>query len=122
MPSVQQRETEKMGTVYEVENDSGVKLVTSPEGARLLDWIVPIDGGRDLVVGYDTIAGHQKARYYGATIGPVAGRIAGTRFTIDGKSIKQKIMIMAIHCMADLRDWIPILGKLKHLKQKPQLA
>ena len=47
MPSVQQRETEKMGTVYEVENDSGVKLVTSPEGARLLDWIVPIDGGRD---------------------------------------------------------------------------
>lgn len=85
MPSVQQRETEKMGTVYEVENDSGVKLVTSPEGARLLDWIVPIDGGRDLVVGYDTIAGHQKARYYGATIGPVAGRIAGTRFTIDGK-------------------------------------
>lgn len=111
-----------MGTVYEVENDSGVKLVTSPEGARLLDWIVPIDGGRDLVVGYDTIAGHQKARYYGATIGPVAGRIAGTRFTIDGKSIKQKIMIMAIHCMADLRDWIPILGKLKHLKQKPQLA
>ena len=35
MPSVQQRETEKMGTVYEVENDSGVKLVTSPEGVTL---------------------------------------------------------------------------------------
>ena len=85
MPSVQQRETEKMGTVYEVENDSGVKLVTSPEGARYWIGSCPIDGGRDLVVGYDTIAGHQKARYYGATIGPVAGRIAGTRFTIDGK-------------------------------------
>jgi aldose 1-epimerase len=85
MPNVQRLETDKMGIVYEIKNDSGVKLVTSPEGARLLDWVVPVDGGRDLVVGYDTIKGHQEARYYGATIGPVAGRIAGTHFTIDGK-------------------------------------
>ena len=85
MPNVKQITSEKMGTIYELSNDSGTIVRLSPEGARLLDWVVPVEEGRDIVVGFDTIEGHRQARYYGATIGPVAGRIAGTRFEIDGQ-------------------------------------
>lgn len=84
MTSVKQLTSDTMGTIYELTNESGTIVRVSPEGARLLDWVIPIEEGRDIVAGYDSIQGHIDARYYGATIGPVAGRIAGTRFVIDG--------------------------------------
>lgn len=83
MPEIIEKETEKMGLVYEIKNDNGVHLVTSPQGARLISFLVPVDGQRELIVGYDSIENHRKKRYYGATIGPVAGRISKAAFTID---------------------------------------
>lgn len=37
MPNVKQLTSEKMGTIYELSNDSGTIVRLSPEGARLLD-------------------------------------------------------------------------------------
>lgn len=86
MPKISKHITADRGVIYEAENENGIKLVTSPSGARLLDLLVPIDGQlRDLVVGQKTLEDLKANRYFGATIGPVAGRIAGASFTIDGK-------------------------------------
>lgn len=85
MVNVQKLENENYGTYYLIENKNNVRLAVSPQGARALDWIIPVDGeDRDLLVGFKTIAEHKKARYYAATIGPVAGRITGASYNIDG--------------------------------------
>ncbi|MGX7162480.1 aldose epimerase family protein [Enterococcus massiliensis] len=87
MVRVKKQTNETYGTYFLIENTHGVKLAISPQGARALEWIVPVEGQeRDLLVGFKTIEEHKKARYYAATIGPVAGRIAGAAYTIDGKT------------------------------------
>ncbi|MEX2307863.1 MAG: aldose epimerase family protein [Pirellulales bacterium] len=64
-----------------------VKLIS--RGATLTEWHVPDKNGRmaDVVFGFDDVAGYEsKANgYFGATVGRVANRIAGGKFTIDGK-------------------------------------
>ncbi|MGI6156072.1 MAG: aldose epimerase family protein [Enterococcus lemanii] len=86
MPKVRSEERKNVGTVYTLYNENQVEVSVIADGARLYEWIVLVDGQpRDLVVGYESLVDHQKARYYGATIGPVAGRIAGAQFELDGK-------------------------------------
>ncbi|MBD0331875.1 MAG: galactose mutarotase [Chitinophagaceae bacterium] len=57
-------------------------------GARLVSLLVPDKNGKqaDVVVGFDNIEGYITAseRYYGATVGRYANRIAKGRFTLDG--------------------------------------
>lgn len=86
MPKITVEERENIGTIYRMKNKNGVELATIAHGARLYEWLVPVDGeNRDLVVGYESLADHQRTRYFGATIGPIAGRIAGAEFEIEGK-------------------------------------
>lgn len=87
MATVKNLQNEAYGNYFEIENKNGVILRVSPAGARALDLVVPAEeGARDLLVGFKTIAEHQAKRYYAATIGPVAGRIAGAKFELDGTS------------------------------------
>lgn len=91
MPQVKSEERKNVGTVYTLRNDHQVEVSVIADGARLYEWLVLVDGQkRDLVVGYESLADHQKSRYYGATIGPVAGRIAGATFVIDGTSYQSE--------------------------------
>jgi aldose 1-epimerase len=60
-------------------------------GATWLSFIVPAGGGRhdDLLLGYSTIAGYEGSdAYFGATVGRYANRIAGARFSLDGKTYR----------------------------------
>ncbi len=72
---------------YLVENKNGVKLALSPFGARALDLIVPVDGKEvDLMVGPKDLAGYRENPYFNATIGPIAGRVAGASFELAGET------------------------------------
>ncbi|MHC5269066.1 aldose epimerase family protein [Enterococcus sp. LJL98] len=87
MAKVFVEEREKIGTIYTMKNKEGVQLSVVAHGARLYEWLVPVEGeNRNLVVGYESLADHQRTRYFGATIGPVAGRIQDAFFEIDGKT------------------------------------
>ena len=58
-------------------------------GATLQALLVPDRRGQpaDVVLGYDDLAGYvAKPQFFGATVGRYANRIAGAKFTLDGKT------------------------------------
>ncbi len=57
-------------------------------GATLQSLLVPdrIGHAADVALGYDDLAGYvAKPQFFGATVGRYANRIAGAKFTLDGK-------------------------------------
>lgn len=74
--------------LYTLENGNGMKAVVSDFGAVLVKLIVKDQEGnsRDVVWGYDTVAGYESnGVYLGATIGRNANRIGKSKFTMGGK-------------------------------------
>ena len=72
-------------------NDHGVRARIITYGATLQALEAPDRDGRsaDVVLGYDDLAGYvEKPNYYGATIGRYANRIAGARFSLDGRQFQ----------------------------------
>jgi aldose 1-epimerase len=58
-------------------------------GATLQSLLAPDRMGRaaDVALGYDDLAGYvAKPQFFGATVGRYANRIAGAKFTLDGKA------------------------------------
>jgi aldose 1-epimerase len=74
---------------FTITNNKGVKVKLLSRGATLAEWHVPDKNGRtdDVVFGFDEPAGYESKGngYFGATVGRVANRIAGGRFTVNGK-------------------------------------
>jgi aldose 1-epimerase len=72
-------------------NGHGVRARIITYGATLQALEVPDRNGQiaDVALGYDDLAGYvDKPNYYGATIGRYANRIAGARFSLDGKQFR----------------------------------
>ncbi len=70
---------------------NGLKVTLLTWGARLAELWVPDAKGTlaDIVLGHDTPEGWEThGTYLGATCGRYANRIAGGRFTLDGKAIQ----------------------------------
>jgi len=74
---------------FTITNSKGVKVKLLSRGATLAEWHVPDKNGKvdDVVFGFDDVAGYESKGngYFGATAGRVANRVAGGKFTIDGK-------------------------------------
>jgi aldose 1-epimerase len=74
---------------YTLKNSHGVVVKLISYGATLRAWEVPDHNGHvdDVVFGFDDMAGYQSPAngYFGCTAGRVANRIAGGKFTVDGK-------------------------------------
>ncbi|KAL6634612.1 hypothetical protein ACP70R_027283 [Stipagrostis hirtigluma subsp. patula] len=76
--------------VYELKRGDFSIRVTN-WGATLMSVILPDSRGNlgDVVLGYDTVAEYVNGTaYFGGLIGRVANRIAGARFTLDGKAYR----------------------------------
>jgi aldose 1-epimerase len=72
-------------------NRHGMSARIITYGASIQSVIVPDARGRpaDVALGYATIGDYaDKPQYFGSTVGRVANRIAGGRFTLDGKSYR----------------------------------
>lgn len=72
----------------ELSNGSGVTARIITLGATLQSLSVPDRNGSsaDIVLGYSSASEYlEKPQYFGSTVGRYANRIAGGRFTLDGK-------------------------------------
>lgn len=70
-------------------NDQGIRIGFSDLGARINRWGIPVQGGghEEIVLGHENAQeAFESNYYYGVTVGPVAGRIAEGRFTLNGKT------------------------------------
>ena len=70
-------------------NGSGMQARIITYGAALQSLLVPDrhEELADVTLGYPTMEGYlAKGEFFGATVGRVANRIAGGKFTLDGKS------------------------------------
>lgn len=73
-----------------LKNRRGVEARVITYGATLQSLIAPDRTGKraEVTLGYDTAAEYQaKPNYFGVTVGRYANRIAGGRFTLDGRRI-----------------------------------
>jgi len=71
-----------------LENAAGARAQLLDLGATLADlWLPDRDGALgDVLLGFDTAAEYAApGRWFGCTVGPVANRIAGARFVLDGR-------------------------------------
>jgi aldose 1-epimerase len=74
--------------VYTLMNSGGLRLRAMTYGGIVLSLDVPDRSGTraDVVLGYDTLADYeQDSPYFGAIVGRYGNRIAGGKFTLDGK-------------------------------------
>jgi aldose 1-epimerase len=73
----------------ELSNGRGVTARVLTYGATLQSLVVPDRNGKpaDIVLGHDTAAEYEATQdFLGVTVGRYANRIAGGRFTLDGKT------------------------------------
>lgn len=77
---------------FMVSNGQGLSMTVSSFGARLVELRVPDKGGDagNVVLGFDALESYKRHTnlYLGATIGRVAGRIAGGRFASRGLDLQ----------------------------------
>jgi aldose 1-epimerase len=74
--------------LFTLTNKSGMQVVISDFGGTVVSIKVPDRNGKigDVVLGYDTLAGYQEGTAsFGGTVGRYANRIAGAKFSLDGK-------------------------------------
>ncbi len=73
---------------FTLTNEKGVTAKVITYGATLTELDVPDRSGKlsNVVLGFDSLSPYEtKSPYFGATIGRCANRIAGARFTLQGK-------------------------------------
>ncbi|NJN51123.1 MAG: galactose mutarotase [Gammaproteobacteria bacterium] len=95
----------------------GVRVCVIELGAVVTRMEVPDRSGRvaDVVLGYDDLAGYAAgASYFGAVVGRYANRIAGGRFTLDGRVYSLSINDAVNHLHGgesgfDKRHWRGVL-------------
>jgi aldose 1-epimerase len=74
--------------LYTLSNKSGMEVAITDFGATTVSIKVPDRNGKlgDVVLGYDSVEGYENGTaYIGATAGRYANRIAGAKFSLDGK-------------------------------------
>ena len=77
--------------LYTLTNANGMEIHIITYGGIVTSLMAPDRAGKlaDVVLGMDTLEGYLAGHpYFGATVGRVANRIAGGKFTLDGKEYK----------------------------------
>ncbi len=76
-------------TLYSFQNANGIVMEVTDFGATLFSLLVPDKDGNlcDVVLGYDEPIGYEgpSGTFFGVTVGRSANRIAGGKFTLNGK-------------------------------------
>ena len=76
---------------YRLENDKGYQLSVMTYGATILEYVTPDkeDQFANIILGFDRFEDYVgNSPKYGASIGPVAGRIAGASFELNGQTYR----------------------------------
>lgn len=77
---------------FVLKNRAGIEVRLISRGATITHLYLPDRDGKlaDVALGFDDVAGYESDRnqYFGCIVGRVAGRIAKSQFTLDGKTYK----------------------------------
>ncbi|VUW91561.1 Aldose 1-epimerase precursor [Streptococcus constellatus] len=79
---------------YTFENDLGYRLKVMTYGATVLEYVTPDKQGQfaNIVVGFDNFTAYVgNSPKYGASVGPVAGRIAKAEFDLNGENYQLEV-------------------------------
>jgi len=74
--------------LFTLTNSNGVSVGLSNYGATLVSFICPDRHGNDsdIVLGFDSVEGYENSgAYIGASVGRFANRIAGAKFSLNGR-------------------------------------
>ena len=74
--------------LYTLRNTAGIEVAITDFGGHIVSIKTPDKHGKfaDIALGFDDLSGYQeKNPYFGASVGRYANRIAGGRFTLEGK-------------------------------------
>ncbi len=79
--------------LYTMRNKAGMEVTVTNFGGRITSVLVPDRDGvkRDVVLGFDKVEDYYPENHksdFGASIGRYANRIAGAKFTLDGKEFE----------------------------------
>ncbi len=80
--------------LFTLTNANGVELRVTNYGGIITSLRTPDRSGRldDIVLGYDSLSGYlHDTPYFGAVVGRYGNRIAGGRFTLDGRTYRLAI-------------------------------
>jgi aldose 1-epimerase len=75
--------------LYTLKNHNGMEVVITNFGGDVVSIKAPDRDGKyaDIALGFDTVADYEKqGPYFGALIGRYGNRLAGGKFTLDGKT------------------------------------
>lgn len=75
--------------LYRLKNKDGISVTLVSYGARITELRTPDKSGAmaSIVTGFDNLSAYLRGEpYFGCTVGRVANRIAGGRFSLDGQS------------------------------------
>ncbi|MEJ0055650.1 MAG: aldose epimerase family protein [Bacteroidota bacterium] len=74
--------------LYSLKNRNGLSMTVTNFGGRIVSLLVPDKNGNpgDIVLGYDSLKDYLRENpYFGSLIGRYANRVAGGKFTLDGR-------------------------------------
>jgi aldose 1-epimerase len=108
-------------TLFTLTNASGAEAKVINYGAILVSLKVPDRDGklRDVVLGYDDLAGYAKDKdFFGSTVGRYGNRIGAGKFTLDGKSYQLSINNGSNHLHGGTHGFFKQLWKAEPMKGK----
>jgi aldose 1-epimerase len=108
-------------TLYTLTNASGAEARIINYGAIVVSLKVPDRQGkpRDIVLGYDDLAGYVKDKsFFGSTVGRFGNRIGAGKFTLDGKSYQLDLNDGPNHLHGGANGFYKKLWKAEPVKSK----
>lgn len=108
-------------SVYTLTNSAGAEVRIIDYGAIVVSLkVFDRDGKlRDVVLGYDDLAGYVKDKaFLGAIVGRYANRIAGGKFTLDGKTYQLDLNNGLHHLHGGAQGFYKKLWKAEQVKGK----
>ncbi|MGA9657794.1 MAG: aldose epimerase family protein [Asticcacaulis sp.] len=111
--------------IVELKNTKGMSAKLITYGAAIQSLMVPDRDGKvaDVVIGYDTIEGYEKTpNFTNVTVGRYANRIAGGKFTLDGKTYKLPLNDKTNTLHGGPKGWDKYNWAIKDVQQGPDAA
>jgi aldose 1-epimerase len=107
--------------LYSLTNKHGLKATVTNFGATLVSLVTPDRQGKmaDIVLGYDNVSGYEKGKaYFGGSIGRYGNRIAGGRFSLNGKTYQLALNDGANHLHGGIKGFNHMMWSARRLSSQ----
>lgn len=112
-------------TLHTLTNENGIRIKLMDYGATLVSVETPDKNGKlaNITLRFPTLKGYlSRHPYFGSTVGRFANRIAGGKFTIDGKTYSLATNNGTHHLHGGLKGYDAVVWKLAEIKNSTEAA